>query len=783
MLLPFSESKEMRRDVMTIITGRNYRISLLTSRLIRLEYQPQGCFEDQPTTFARCRDFPDVPVVRRQSVQGLELDTEALHLVYNEKPFSPGGLSIAVRGNVTHHRSVWHYGDRIRTLGGTARTLDGVDGETEVDPGVVSMYGFSVLDDSASMVLTDDGRFLPRSREETDLYFFGYGHDYQACLKDFYALSGAVPLLPRFALGNWWSRYHEYTEESYLQLMDRFEQEGIPLSVAVIDMDWHITENPFHSGWTGYTWNRALFPDPERFLKSLRERGLHTTLNLHPADGVAPHEEAYGAFCEAMGLDEKQGLSIDFDPADERYLHSYFTLLHHPLEKEGVDFWWIDWQQGSVCRMEGLDPLWVLNERHYRDIQRGGKRGLILSRYAGPGSHRCPVGFSGDTITSWASLQFQPRFTAMASNIGYAWWSHDIGGHMRGIRSDELSVRWLQYGVFSPILRLHSSKSEFMSKEPWTYGVETQRIMTGWLRFRHRLIPYLYTAMESTHRAGEALIRPMYYAWPDQTAAYRVPNQYLFGPSLMICPITEPQNGDLALAGTRAWMPEGLWFDFFTGQIYTGGRWITLWRDLASYPVFARAGAMVPLSDDLRAGENPASLTLRVFGGESGQYTMYEDDNVSLESDSVHTRIHLNWQERTLTLAAEGAWSLLPETRIWHMELVGFTNVPVYRKGKELKTEYDRSRNTLCCELEISEQAPSVTISFPDAEIARDDWLLRTRLRLQMAQSSNEEKGTIWQMINGKKRNASMLGSLQTLCTTPGMASCLSETIFAQEEP
>ena len=611
---------------MTIITGDTWRISVITSRLIRLEYQAEGHFTDAPTTFARRRDFPDVPVTRREGARGLELDTEHLHLVYDGKPFSAYGLTIALKGGNVGISAVWHYGDALRTLGGTARTLDGVDGEMPVEPGLMARDGFSLIDDSASPEMDAECRFSARTCPETDLYFFGYGHDYAACLRDYYALTGPVPMLPRYALGNWWSRYHEYSEESYLKLMDAFERAGIPLSVAVIDMDWHVTENPYSSGWTGYTWNPALFPDPARFLRSLHERGLRATLNLHPADGVAAHEKAYEAFCAWMGQDPEKKLSVDFDPADERYMEGYFRLLHHPLEAEGVDFWWIDWQQGGVCAVPGLDPLWVLNEQHYRDIARDGKRGLILSRYAGPGSHRTPVGFSGDTVTTWESLDFQPRFTAMASNIGYPWWSHDIGGHMRGVRSDELSVRWLQYGVFSPILRLHSTKSEFMSKEPWAYGGEAERIMTEWLRLRHRLVPYLYTAMERTHRCGEPLVRPLYHAWPDCAEAYEEENQYLFGPSLLVCPITRPMNPALALGSADAWLPEGKWYDFFTGQIYTGGRKLTLWRDLAHCPVLAPAGGIVPLSDEPRADRNPAAMTLRVFAGADGAYTLYEDD-------------------------------------------------------------------------------------------------------------------------------------------------------------
>ena len=134
---------------------------------------------------------------------------------------------------------------------------------------------------------------------------------------------------------------------------------------------------------------------------------------------------------EDLGKDWENEESIDCDVADPDFLDAAFRYLYHPNEEQGVDFWWIDWQQGVESRVPGLDPLWMLNHYHYLDSERGGKRGLTFSRYAGIGSHRYPIGFSGDTIITWESLDFQPYFTANASNAGYGWWSHDIGGHMR----------------------------------------------------------------------------------------------------------------------------------------------------------------------------------------------------------------------------------------------------------------------------------------------------------------------------------------------------------------
>ncbi|MFY7751421.1 MAG: TIM-barrel domain-containing protein, partial [Exiguobacterium acetylicum] len=469
-----------------IIQGDVYRFTVLTSRMIRLEYAADGQFEDRPTQTVFNRDFP-VPAYRIvENEEELQIITEHVHLHYTKGPFAANTLYIDVLGNFSTYYSRYTFGGPLRTLKGTARTLDHADGVIPLEEGILSRQGYAAIDDSNAFVLTEDHFVEPRRSGTHDIYYFGYGHDYKQALRDFYHLTGPTPMLPRQVLGNWWSRYWRYSEKEYKDLMTRFKTEDIPFSVSVIDMDWHVTDIPerYGSGWTGYTWNRDLFPDPRGFLQWLKDDDRMVTLNLHPADGVRGFEEAYEAMAVAMGVDPESDVRIPFDFSDRTFIENYFTKLHHPHEADGVDFWWIDWQQGANSKMKGLDPLWMLNHYHALDIARDGNRPLIFSRYAGPGSHRYPVGFSGDTIISWASLQFQPYFTATASNIGYGWWSHDIGGHQRGEKDDELSTRWLQYGVFSPIMRLHSTMSIFNGKEPWRYSTDAANVMKKYLRLR-----------------------------------------------------------------------------------------------------------------------------------------------------------------------------------------------------------------------------------------------------------------------------------------------------------
>lgn len=611
-----------------VVQGEKYRFTVLTDYLIRMEYQEDGAFVDEPTQIVLCRDFtvPDFRVTDK--ADKLEIVTKALHLYYDKKAFSQEGLFIGLKEGYTVGDSVWNYGDEIDDLRGTARTLDNADGAVELDAGLLSRGGYTVLDDSGSAILQDDNWIAEREKEEADLYFFGYGHNYQQCLKDFYRLCGAVPLLPRYVLGNWWSRFYPYGEEDYLALMRRFEEKELPFSVSVLDMDWHMTDVPkeYGSGWTGYTWNKKLFPDPERFLQKLHAMGKRVTLNLHPADGVRAFEEAYLPMAKELGIDYEHGEKVPFDVTDRKYMKAYFSYLHHPYERMGVDFWWIDWQQGNQSRTKGVDPLWMLNHLHFMDSAGQGKRPLTFSRYAGLGSHRYPIGFSGDSVSSWESLRFQPYFTANASNAGYTWWSHDIGGHQKGRRDDELIVRWIQFGVFSPIMRLHSTANAFYGKEPWNYNIIAEKIITSFLQLRHRLIPYLYTMNYRTHLEGVPLLSPMYYRH-DVPPAYTVPNEYYFG-DMIVCPVTQPADVDTGLAETAAWIPEGTYFDFFTGQVYRGNCKVLLYRSLDTIPVLAPAGSIIPMTEDFAhsSGENPKELALRVFNGADGSFALYEDD-------------------------------------------------------------------------------------------------------------------------------------------------------------
>jgi len=669
---------DAKANMKQIHLGENYRVTVLSSKLIRFEFSKNGSFCDLPTQTVWYRNFEAPEFFVKESSKWIIIDTDDVQFTVSKATGKP--LYIKFKSSLKTVKC-----NNKGNLKGTCRTLDGTVGRTFLNDGLVSKNGVYVLDDSKTMLIDENGMFTSRAEKLKDYYIFAYGTDYREAIKAFYDISSHAPMLPRYALGVWWSRYHMYTQQEYQNLMLKFKSEGIPLTVATVDMDWHWTDlnkqfstnykarigtdNVVTGGWGGYSWNTDLFPDYKGFLKFLKNENLHITLNLHPADGIRFFENQYEEMANAVGVDPKTKQDIPFVCGSDTFWNAYFDILHKPYEREGVDFWWIDWQQGKESDVNGLDPLSALNHYHYLDNGEDGRIPMILSRYAGLGSHRYPLGFSGDTAMSWRVLDFQPYFTVNSANAAYTWWSHDIGGHHMGRRDDDLYIRWIQFGVFSPVLRLHSTSDDLLGKEPWKYSNNIHRLAKYYLCLRHSLIPYIYTMSYRTHREGIALCEPMYYSYSENINAYKIKNQYMFGSELMVCPITHPQIRKLNKGCVDVWFPKGRWTDIFTGESYCGDRFITLFRDIDSIPVFAKEGAVIPFAPVKdNSVSNPEIIDLWIYLG-SNCFTLYEDSSDSdYEIRNCKTEIKVSFDKVAQKLcvtffAVKGDVSVLPDKR------------------------------------------------------------------------------------------------------------------------
>jgi alpha-glucosidase (family GH31 glycosyl hydrolase) len=699
----------------SIVTSGNVRFTVLTSRLVRLEYSREGYFEDRPSQafWFRKQSVPDF----KKSVSDKMIEIETADLILRYRPtrfgFTRWTLSITLKSNGV----TWRYGDSSRRAGnlkGTARTLDGDFGNTRLEDGLLSRAGWSVVDDSPSLVFNEKGWLEPRARKQKDLYFFGYGNDFAGCLQDFTRIAGPIPMIPRYILGNWWSRYWEYSQDELQSLMQEFREREIPLSVCIVDMDWHITKTGNTSdGWTGYTWNRELFPDPSGFVRWLHEQGLRTALNLHPARGIHPHEEQYDAMAKWMGVDPASREPVPFDITDPRFVEGYFEILHHPYEAMGIDFWWMDWQQGRKSRVPGLDPLWWINHLHLNDLGRDGrKRPFVFSRWGGLGNHRYPIGFSGDTFVRWRTLAYQPYFTASAANVGYGWWSHDIGGHMFKDGTPELYLRWVQFGVFSPIFRVHSTKKAALDRRPWSKPERVYAAAKDAMQLRHALIPYIYSMAWRAHQTGISLITPMYYGNMGEQAAYVAKDQYFFGSELLVAPILNPSGPKTGLAKRKVWFPAGTWFNFSTGESISGGGWREITAALEDIPVYAKAGAIIPLAPKVGWGGigNPSELDIFIFPGADNEFALYEDDGETTDyliGKYAITRFTLD-DGLFMIRPANGEVGVIPANRKYRIHLRGVDS----KAGASLSGSYDAATRTLSLDPVMVAAGQGISVKF-----------------------------------------------------------------------
>ena len=695
------------------------RFTVITDGVIRLEWEPEGRFTDLASFVASERDYPEVDYKVKTSGKKVRIQTQKMTLEYKtgSGKFNAGNLVIKANDGFF----TWKPGMKQKhNLKGTFRTLDGLDGDVQTqnwvsdmkkgeirqfEDGILSKDGWTLIDESESYLFDDSEWAWVKERENKecqDWYFMAYGHDYKAALKDFTVFAGKMPLPPRFTFGYWWSRYWAYSDKEMRTLVDKFHAYDIPLDVLVVDMDWHYTDEG-RGGWTGWTWNKSIFPNPGKFMDYLKDEGLKVTLNLHPADGFDHWEECYPALAKSLGKDPASKDRIEWINSDKQFMTNMFDKVMHPMQKEGVDFWWLDWQQHVYdTKLEKLHNTWWINYCYFSDMQRyGDKRPLLYHRWGGLGNHRYQVGFSGDATITWKSLEFQPYFTSTASNVLYGYWSHDIGGHLGDNIDPEMYTRWLQYGGFSPVMRTHSSKSGALNKEPWVFTEEYTNVIRQTVRQRYDMAPYIYAMARKGYDEGIALCRPLYYEWPEAQEAYDVKfrSQYMFGDDMLIAPVTKPMTD--GFAEMEIWLPEGSWYELHTGVLLEGGAVVKRHFALDEYGVYIKAGSVLPFYGEEvnNLNSNDEDIYVTVFPGGEGCFEMYEDagnDKDYAESYAT-TNISSRWNSnvQTVTIAPrKGSYEGMPAEREFKVKVpaseapanvtVNGENVPYEYLGEDL---------------------------------------------------------------------------------------------------
>ncbi|WP_055586021.1 TIM-barrel domain-containing protein [Streptacidiphilus griseoplanus] len=655
-------------------------------------------------------------------------------------------------------------------LGGYRRGLDGVTGSGPAPvttPGLLNKDGWYLLDDTPSALYdTATQRAVPRPSHGgapyQDGYVFGYGHDYKQGLSDLAALTGPPQLLPQWAYGVWYSEYIDRTAADYRNtILPAFRSEGVPLDVLVTDTDFKAVND-----WSGWEMDPSRFPDPKGFFDWSADQGLHNTLNVHPSI-LASDPQFAQAQATAKGRLTKGGCApaasvrndcYTFDFGDPDQLRAYLDL-HRTMDDQGNDFWWLDWCcDQSQASQAGVTPDAWINQQYAALTGRTLGRGFVLSRaygslqaggYSGQAGlptgpwadKRTTVHFTGDTSSTWGTLKLEVGYTpGESAATGMAAITHDIGGHndttgLTGSETytdgggthtthklpDDLYARWVQFGTFQPIDRLHSNHSDRL---PWQYGTEARQSADRFLNLRENLVPYTYSLAEEASRTGLPIVRPTYLEYPDEAQAYATAgSEYLYGPDVLVAPVTTPGT----TATTSVWFPPGQWTDYFTGRTYQGGTTQTVTTGLDSMPVFLRAGGILPTrTHDVPADDRAAltDVTLTVAAGAPGSYRLYEDDGSAAAAQhrggSATTTIRYgeSGAHHTVSIGpAQGSFRGQVQSRQWTLSLLGTDRAPteVTASGKRLTSgdyHWDGATGTLTITLPRQSVHKPVTVTY-----------------------------------------------------------------------
>lgn len=679
----------------------NKRITVITPTLFRLEYAENQKFLDYPTMFARERTArldTGVVVTALDDGRQYEIKTYAFRLVIDNDNlpfgqintwvyFTRNGKEKKITGRNLHSKT------KNYNLGGSVPTLDAVTKEIPTNDGLLSSDGWYYLIDTGTDVLINDW-LAPRDRDHVqDQYCFVYGDDFHAPFRDLGAISGKVPMTRKYQHGIWYSRWYPYDSDYISTLINGYNDQDFPLDILSMDMDWHLQEEAkvgighnFTKGWTGFTWNRVLNPEPKALVQGLKQDSIYVTVNEHPHDGVLPHEDCYPDFMRAMGKDPDKKEVLLFDCGNKEYMENYFKYTRRENRDFGVAFWWVDWQQDYLypyVRGTKTPTLKWINKLFYEDTEKDNLRGAGYSRWGGWGDHRHPINFSGDARGNWDVLAFEVKLSATSGNQGCYYWAHDIGG-FHGGTVPELLVRWSQFGALSAALRVHAARGADLDRRPWLWGDTATMALRTAYHFRSEMMPYIYSSVRTTHETMLPLTRCMFVDYPTNPNAFNRYGQFMLGDIVLAAPITRQGEGPTMKASQEVWFPEGNdWYDYFTDECHHGGEIGQVEKDIYTFPVFVKGGCVLPMQPYNR---RPAScdlgkLVMRVYPGKEGDvntFTLYEDDGVTRDYEKgeyAKTRLAYSQKGKKVTVTifpTEGTYRGQLARRAYRLEICGF---------------------------------------------------------------------------------------------------------------
>jgi alpha-D-xyloside xylohydrolase len=538
-------------------------------------------------------------------------------------------------------------------------------------------------------------------------YYFIYGPDFDKIVASYRELTGAAPLFGKWAYGYWQCKNRYDSQQELINIAQKYRDLHIPLDNIVQDWFWWNTmgEPVFNKN----------YPEPKGMIDSLHKNNVHLMISVwpyfRPGSLVYDDMDKKGFFIDRTKVEgfhpARMALYDPFSPEGRTY---YWNLMHKALFNIGADAWWLDTTEpetegretnllitnkvalGNGARYANEFPLLTTTAVYQgQRAASDSKRVFILSRSAYAGSQRNAVAtWSGDVDPNWETFRRQIPAGLNYSVSGLPYWTTDIGGFVVANPDSpayrELYIRWFQFGTFCPIFRAHGTRTTNQN-ELWSYGPDSQKILVSYDKLRYRLMPYIYSLAWKTTHEGYTIMRPLVMDFRNDLRAQNTGDQFLFGPALLVNPITEA-----GATSRHLYLPDAKWYDFWTGVATQGGKSIDSSAPLERLPLFARAGSILPLGPDLEyAAEKPAEpLEIRVYPGADGSFTLYEDENDTYNYEvGKYATIPFSWNDKTNTLTigdCAGKFPGMLETRVIHVVMVR----DAHGIGSELTPKPDR---------------------------------------------------------------------------------------------
>jgi alpha-glucosidase len=583
-------------------------------------------------------------------------------------------------------------------------------------------------------------------------YYFIYGPDPKDVIRRYTGLVGRMPLPPLWALGYQQSRWSYKTEKWVREIASGFRTRGIPCDVIFLDID-------YMDRWKVFTWNPRRFPDPAQMIADLGSDGFKVVTIIDPGVKVDAGYPAYnqglsqGYFCR--GLDGKPYTArvwpgnCNYPDFTRPEVRAWWGGLHQGLVKDGVAGIWDDmnepagWKRDfrlgpAVLSWSGIGNMPMVHgpeeapvphaEVHnvygllesqatYEGLKklRPEARPFVISRAGYSGIQRWAIVWTGDNSSKWTHL---PLMLPMLLNMGLSGMTFvgaDIGGFI-GSPSSELFARWIEQGVFYPFCRNHTVMASH-NQEPWSFGREVEEISREMIRLRYQLLPYTYALFQESSRSGLPVMRPLLLEYPRDETTYNLADEFLWGPDLLLAPVVTK-----GVKSRKVYLPEGKWYDWKTGQVSSGPGWIEIATPLGALPLYARAGAIIPLAPVMMfTGAKPWDpITWRIYPGQSqSSFALYEDDGQSFAYEKGQwRRSAVSVRPAAGSLAVEfappqGLYSPLPRSfRLELYDLPEVASVLRHPTGAPLEWVYDATRRVLIVQMPDPGQAETITIEY-----------------------------------------------------------------------